>query len=545
MRPTVILLAAALLTGCPGDDDDSAVQPPPPGEPTLRLVGNMPGQPGALDFGQSVVGLVEVAELTLANEGGSTLLLAPPTFSGDLGFELASPDGWAARIEPGGEAIVRVAWTPGEDGQVVGHMVFETSDPASQVVDVVLNGDGLGPRLEVAPEAIDFGEVLLFCAPVEADLYVGNTGRAPLTLSGVSLEVFADPAEIALESGQVEATLEPGEILPLTFSFAPTVVGQQLGLLTLASDDPTRPGLQVELAGAGQLPPVQVDSFQAGLAQAVDILWVLDNSGSLSPASSIIASNLGEWFDEQLGSGAIDDWHLGVITGDIGDDGHLRGPVRVIKSDTANAADLFDQAANVGGSGSGIEQPFHSAWRALQPDNTDGGGYNQGFLRTDAALALIFMCNEAEQSGSLQGWIAEDFLAEWQTLKLDPADVVVSAVSGGLIGCGGPFASATPGVDFVTVAELSGGLDLSVCATNWAADFFTGPWHTIGTRDRFDLSAVPIVDSLTVELGGVPLPPERWSLDPVENQVLLEAAASPDPGEELRISYVPEAACSP
>lgn len=294
--------------------------------------------------------------------------------------------------------------------------------------------------------------------------------------------------------------------------------------------------------GTAQVLELTVDTFAAGLGQAVDILWVIDNSGSTGDAASVIASNLDEWFEDQLGTDAIDDWHLGVVSTDVGDDGHLRGDPRFITSNTANAQDLFAMAANLGGSGSGIEQPFHNVWMAFQPYNTSGG-VNTGFLRDEAALALIFLCDEAEQSGSLQGWTPQDYLAEWQALKADPADVVVSSISGGLLGCTEPVGQAAPGIDFVTLSELTGGATFSVCDTDWAGGFQLDPWHSIGIQDRFDLSAAPILASLTVELGGIPLPADHWTFDPSLDRLVLDPAVAPDPGEELRISYVPEASC--
>lgn len=544
MRSILMLLVAAVLVGCPSDHDDSAPAGPPPSEADLEITGDADGDPAALDFGLVTVGVVEVAELILTNDGGSDLLLAPPTFSGAPGFDLATPEGWPSLLEPGDEASVFLRWAPVVDGEATGHMLFETSAPAALAVDLVLRGDGLGPRLEVAPEEIDFGEVPLYCDPAEETLLLGNTGRAPLMLSGVDLEVFADPAEIALEDGPVEAVLEPGDVIALTLSFAPTVVGQQHGLVTLSTDDPTWPELQVTARGSGELPPLQVDTFQAGVGMPVDILWVIDNSSSVSDVQSMLASSLAQWFDDQLGSGLLEDWHLGVTTTDLGDDGQLQGSVPVITSTTIDADWLFSSAANLGTSGSGIEQPFHSAYRALHPDNALSGP-NQGFLRPSATLALIFVCDEAEQSSSIMGWNAQDYLASWQALKMNPDHVVVSAISGGVSGCTSANSGASSGIDFVTVAGLTGGISASICDWTWPTQFNWNSWHPATPADHFPLAAVPVAASLEVELGDVPLPAEHWSFDAALNNLVLEEAASPDPGEELRISYVPVSACSP
>jgi len=535
----LLLPLAALLLACPADDDDSA-PPQPPDPPRLVVTGNVDGEQ-ALDFGQAAVGTSATLELTLANVGGGELLLAGPAFSGTPGFALGNPEGWPSVIEAGRSASAWVAWEPAWDGQALGQMRFEAAD--GEVIEVALRGDGVGPRLEWAPEVLDFGDVDLFCAAVGGELYLANTGRSPLTIEGASLEVLADPAEIVLQTDLEATTLQPEDVLPLSLSFAPTVIGQQLGLLTVLSDDPVRPELQLEIRGTGRQPQTQTDVFEAGRQQAIDILWAIDNSGSLSDVYAVLAASVDQWFDDQLASGLLEDWHLGVVTTDIGDQGHLQGEPRFVTPEYADGGDLFAAAANVGGGGSGIEQPFHNVLQALESAVTPGG-FNEGFLRDDAALALIFVCDEAEQSPWVQGWAAEDYLAAWQALKPEPDMVVVSSVSGGLEGCSGEGLAA-PGIDFVTVSEATGGLALSVCRSDWVDDFLTASWHSAGVRSHFDLSSTPVPASLVVALEGLPLTPDHWTFDAALNRVFLEEDFSPDPGAELRITYVPEGACAP
>jgi HYDIN/CFA65/VesB-like, Ig-like domain len=88
-------------------------------------------------------------------------------------------------------------------------------------------------------------------ADTDADrsVTISNTGDGPLQLTSVTLSAgFVRGAPTAQECGQ---TLGPGEHCQITIRFAPEHVGPQTGTLTVATNDPQRPALVVELKGTG------------------------------------------------------------------------------------------------------------------------------------------------------------------------------------------------------------------------------------------------------------------------------------------------------
>jgi hypothetical protein len=544
MRRLLAMAAAVLLAGCPlaqpDDDDDDATEPPTPDPPALTFEGNVPGEPDRLDFGAVEVGQTGLAELRLANTGGDDLLLSPPELSGEASFSIGSA--WPSLLAPGEERAVAVAFTPSDDGPDSGHLRFDSNDPAVFGVEVLCVGDGLAPRLAVSPDPVSFGDVALFCAEASETLNVLNVGRAPLTVLGAELDVFADPAEIHLLETLEELVLQPEEFVALSLRFAPTVEGPQTGLLTLSSDDPTAPELGVTVAGAGVWPPVQTDAWLAGTPMALDILWVIDNSSSVGDEQSTFAVNLVQWFDEQLGSGLVPDWQMAVITTDIGDGGAFQAPwgQPVLSPTVPGAAEQFSANANLGTSGSGIEQGFYSVLLALDP-----AGPNPAFLRPQAALSILFLSDEAEQSGWLAGPTPEDRIAAILAFKADPARVVLSAVSGGPAGCSGPGGNASAGADFSLAASITGGLDLSICDPNWAAGFQDTAWRPWSLVQEFPPSSLPVVASLEVRVEGVPLPAGTWSWDAARALVVIAPEQEPDAGDLVEISYVAESTCSP
>ncbi len=196
-----------------------------------------------------------------------------------------------------------------------------------------------------------------------------------------------------------------------------------------------------------QLPAAleQPDVFtQKGAAQ-VDILWMIDNSGSMAAEQEKVAERFNQFFNQLIVSQV--DYHIGVITSDPDEGGVLRqygGPAvqncaacRFITKDVpcddpnvdisglateaeieaALAADcpaqlVFRKLIKVGTSGSSFEEGFTQAATALGARTVDPvTGFpdgvapteNDGFQREAASLYIVFVSDEeegAKQDGS-------------------------------------------------------------------------------------------------------------------------------------------------
>ena len=525
----VALLALSLVACAPGPrrvDLPGETSGPRPA-PALRVEGNLDGDPHRLDFGPTPAGWTATLPLLLANDGDADLLLAPPALGGAAGFDVGG-EPWPATLTPGEERELPVGWAPTEDGEAFGWLALESSDPVRPWIEVSLTAEGRAPRLEVTPSPLAFGVAPIHCDPVVRSLHLANAGSLPLTVEVAALDVFADPAEILLESELPEGPIEPGGSVELELSFAPTVEGPQTGLLTLLGDDPGGPQ-GVNIHGVGNPSPLRTDSWISGTPAPLDILWVIDNSSSVGDEQSAFASNLGPWFDAWLAPGGLPDWQLAVVSTDIGDMGAFQAASGQTILTPGASADHFQANANLGTGGSGIEQGFHNAWQALRPS-----GPNPGFLR-----------DEAEQSDSIQGWTPEEYVAWFQGLKPDPDRVRLSAISGGLSGCSGPGGSASAGADFSLAAELTGGLDVSICDLYWADAFEDPAWRGEVLRGWLPLGEEPVEDSIEVAVEGVTLPASSWGWNGASNAVELEPVAWPEDGELVEVSYVAASSCAP
>jgi hypothetical protein len=158
------------------------------------------------------------------------------------------------------------------------------------------------------------------------------------------------------------------------------------------------------------------DVFTQKGAARVDVLWMIDNSGSMESEQNKIAARFDEFFAQLVASDV--DFHIGVVTSDPLEQGALRaydGPpvegcdgCRFLTNEVADAQLVFENLIRVGIDGSPFEEGFTQVAKALGADEVDPSTgkplgdvppENVGFSRDDAALYVIFVSDEDEGAG--------------------------------------------------------------------------------------------------------------------------------------------------
>ena len=168
-----------------------------------------------------------------------------------------------------------------------------------------------------------------------------------------------------------------------------------------------------------------------GANRDIDILFVIDNSGSMGEEQNSLTTNLPE-FMKVLNNieGGLPNVHIGVVSSNVGvgpfsingcggngDNGALQntahgacsppsdryisdvlpeGGTTRVKNYTGGLEDTFTCIAKLGTLGCGFEQHLESMKRAL--DNSQPA--NAGFIRKDAFLAVIILADEDDCSAS-------------------------------------------------------------------------------------------------------------------------------------------------
>lgn len=421
-------------------------------------------------------------------------------------------------------------------------------DPPAEVdSDVGLPSDQ--PDIVVTPASLDFGTFAPGCASEPQVVELANTGTADLVVSAIDL-AGADVAAFTTDAAPLR--LRPGERRAFTVTFTASAI-QPYGdaRVEVASNDPDEPLVGVELDGEGADQTIREDLFTQEPVEKVDVLFVLDNSTSMSGEVLTLASGLADFAAAFLALGV--DWQWAVITTDMRSanaKGRFRGPIITPATQPSPTSEFLDQA-DVGSFGSDTERGYDAAVAALTPPLSTNE--NAGFLRTDAALAVVHASDE-EDSSNLS---ARDYIDFLRGLKPDPNLVSFNGIVGPEQDQGGVNPD-TACVQVQTdldaapthhrIIRATGGAWGDLCDFD-AYDFVQDLALTAsGIRSTFVLSGTPDggASGIEVTVGGQPVAQgarNGWTYDRATNTVTLNGSSRPGQGEAVVIAYPVAGGC--
>ena len=236
-----------------------------------------------------------------------------------------------------------------------------------------------------------------------------------------------------------------------------------------------------------QPPGQQVDVFRQAIVPNVDVLWVVDNSDSMVEEQQALADSFQDFYKFISNTASF---HIGVISTDVHNPDHrgrLLGDPKYITQDTENAEQVFRRNVNVGIGGTGNEQGFAAANLALTEPLIST--YNAGFLQEDAHLFIIFVSDEDDGSFGEVKY----YLRVFENIKGKGNDGIIKAAA--VVGdvpevpeeCR-TGKNVESGERYAELAEESGGLVLSICDDNFAANLDELGFSAAGLKRHFPLS---------------------------------------------------------
>ncbi len=367
---------------------------------------------------------------------------------------------------------------------------------------------------------LEFPDTVLGCEEI-LDLTLINDTDATVVV--LPLVLLNDPgALVVTASSEPPWSVEPFSGLDLQISFIPSAADHHAVTIQAYTDHEDYPIVVTYAQGWGVTADSHADEFVAPPEKPVDQLWVVDSSGSMYEEQEMLAS-LGAaligFFDDNWV-----DYHIGVVTTF---DEYLNGGERFIDGNSGNPAGAYATNVTVGTGGFGDEQPLLYGTAALQPAMTNPGEYNEGFLRDEAALAVIIMTDEDDHSPA----DVQDYVDQLWALKDDPADVSISAIYPTANGCDG-------GLGAPRIAEaiaVTGGVDIAICDADWTPVYEDDPIY-LTERDRFELSQLPYPGTIQVTVDQVGFV-QGWTWVEADNAIVFEEAYIPQPNASVVVEY--------
>jgi hypothetical protein len=284
-------------------------------------------------------------------------------------------------------------------------------------------------------------------------------------------------------------------------------------------------------------------------SSGIDIIFVIDDSGSMSSIHNNIVDNA-ELFMEEFTKIDLVQWKMGIVTSE------KRNSVReitehlgfdsVFNSYTPDAVNVFKAAVlDVGDNSGGTERMFGNLDRALQARYQD-------FLRPNSQLAVIFVSDEKEHSwkddasrydpltfvGIMKAYLSKGNLVRFYgALKqTDFPDCT------NLSWDSGPYR----GSRYEAVIQETGGFAISACAKDFGTRLADIGRDIVSLSKyiRIKLGETPLKESIRVVYKGEELPfgteadGGKWFYDEYNNTVnLYSLSFARDLADELQITY--------
>lgn len=298
----------------------------------------------------------------------------------------------------------------------------------------------------------------------------------------------------------------------------------------------------------------------------IDVLFVVDNSGSMNTSQLSLATNFPSFINYFKSKGF--DFKIAVTTTDsyYGDQFLTSGcslcninqtkfrsgtnpKIYTIDSSTPGLESVFAQNINVGISGSGDERAFSSFKAALSSSlNTD-------FHRPLAFLSVIIVSDEEDFShndinfnqsytqptlhsiGSYKTFL-ESFSGGQSSTDFHVSTIsILDETCRASLGAGRKI-----GLRYMQLADLTGGSKNSICNT------FDTILNNISTqivnqiKAQFFLTRNPILTSIRVIIEGVLTPQDAingWTYDSATNSISIHGSFIPNAGANITINFDP------
>ena len=482
---------------------------------------------GALDAN----GLSGEFSISISNVGSGRLDIDDVLLlDGNSNFSLSNL--LESSLEPGQSTELTVTYDPGTYEVNSDIVSIWSNDEDETNILVPLDGAGDAPVISITPEYYDFGSIYLGCDD-DLEVLVENIGNTDLEISDV--EYFASvPVDFNLDEyesvyGVLPWTLAPGDIVSLNVEYVPLDMADDSAYIEVTSNDPISQVVTSEHDGLGDYESYVIDNFEQDGTAITDILFVIDNSGSMSSNQTNFKNNFDSFIAVFSAAGV--DYQIAFITTD--DENFVNGTI-VTSASADPVGDVNTIVDSIGVTGSAYERGLYYSYLATQPGADAGVG--SIFLRPDAKLVIIYVSDEPDYSSSLVS--PSDVSSHLGALKSSSVMVMAHAVAGDYPSGCSSNGGASFGSGYYDVVGDLGGTFMSICASDWGAQMDTLARESMALMS-FPLSDTPIEDTIDVLVDGVTN--IDWIYDGSTNTIVFNS--SPTDGSLIEVSYAVWATC--
>lgn len=561
--PQVAGTSRAVLLLQSNDALNPSIEVPISSEARLLAPCKLTLNPGPLlSFGAVQVNHPTTQGFELTNSGTDDCIVGEPAISsGAPVFHwpgLVVPSG--RTLPPGGRMSMRLAFTPEQAIDYAGGVDVYLSNPGTPRLHLALGGSGDSGCFFLTPGAVDFGSAQTGCTAPEQTAYAVNQCAQPVTVTAIATS--AGPFHLGPGARGVPVAVAPNTSLAIPVDYQAATPGDDVGQLRVTTNLRPSAPYQIGLTGGAQADQTATDQWDQSTPK-VDLLIVIDNSGSMDDEQSALQANLGVLWNRIALANA--DFHIAVTTtgmqpytagwtqcpgGAQGGEAGRFFPVdnsrpRILTPQTPSVKDVLFANTNAGLC-HWDERGFEPMYAALSaplinatkaPGTAQANDGNAGFLRDDARLSILVVSDTDDDDDIINPPPVIDWIPKFNAIKHGAHDLISIASIIPMRNC--PSIEKV-GERYLAFAEAwgPGATTYDICdLTNFGTMLNNALGSLLQPLTSFPLS-LHARDSAGIQVTVDGAKVSGWSYDAVSNRIVFPQGQAPAPGTHIAAKYI-------
>ena len=204
------------------------------------------------DLGTTEIGgLASTKELIVTNTGAAPLDISG--ISGLTSADFSQVNTCNTPITTNSTCSISITYTPSTLGAAADILTITSNDPANPSINVNITGFGVDniandPVIDTVSN-FDVGITEIGGPPTTKELIITNRGMAPLEISDITALTNADFSQV--NNCISSSPIATDSTCRITITYTPSTLGAATDILTITSNDPANPSININITGFG------------------------------------------------------------------------------------------------------------------------------------------------------------------------------------------------------------------------------------------------------------------------------------------------------